>query len=72
MKRKIENIDVDFQDTFFKKALIKAVIYNNLEMVKFLIKNGAKVDLQEETSNMTALIYAVLEECPEIAKFLLT
>ena len=51
-----------------KTALHKSAIKGNLDIIEFLIQNGARIDVKEEKSGRTALHMATK---PEVAKLLI-
>ena len=53
------------------RGLLSAVGVGHLEMVEFLLNNGADVNYSCGNSNMTALIFAAEENYKEIAKLLI-
>ena len=62
--------DINAQDSNGNTALILAVIHNQIELVKFLIKVGANIDKQNNDGN-TALMFAASGNQSKIVNLLL-
>ena len=62
--------DPDIKDTEGRTALINAVLYNNLELFNWLIKNNANLNLQDN-NGYTALHFACQIGNLELVKILL-
>ena len=64
-----EEIDMNIQDDKGQTALVKSIIYNNLEVTRLLIENDCDVNKADNEAK-TALHYALFEGKDEIAIFL--
>lgn len=62
--------NVSFHDYPGYTALVGAAMTENLDVVKYLVEHGAKVNLQT-TEGDTALMWAAVKKYPAMAKYLL-
>jgi ankyrin repeat protein len=62
--------NIDIKDPEGRAALINAAFYNNLELLKWLIENNAKIDTQDN-NGYTSLHFACQEGNLECVKILL-
>lgn len=61
---------VDAYDHYKRTALINAVIHNNKELIKWCLKNGADINVQD-AQGMSALHFAAQDGLEYIAAFLI-
>ncbi len=66
----MKNVNFDTADARGFTPLILAVYNNQLEMTKFLLKNGANPNIQDASGN-TALLGTCFKGLPELAKVLI-
>ena len=66
-----KGVDVNAAMTTGGTALTEAVSVRNAEAVRILIEHGAKVNLAFGPIQMTPLIWASFQECPEIVRMLI-
>ena len=64
-------VDINAKNKDGYKPLHRAVIQNDLEMIRLLIENGADVNSKEDKYGATPLIVAAQLDHPEIAKLLI-
>ena len=64
-----DKADVNYQGFYDFTALIWTVLKNNLEMVKYLVEKGAKLDL-EDLHGYTALYHAQYSKFQDIVDYL--
>lgn len=63
--------EIDFPDDEGRRPLHEAAFFGRIDMVKFLVQNGAVIDAPLHPFGYTALYYAVQEGHHEIASWLL-
>ena len=61
---------IDIEDEYQRSPLINAAISNNVELINWLVENGADVN-KKDTNGWTALFFAAQEVNPNIVKILL-
>jgi ankyrin repeat protein len=66
-----KGVDVNVAMTTGGTALTEAVSVRNVEAVRMLIEHGTKVNLVFGPIQMTPLIWASFQECPEIVRMLI-
>jgi len=66
-----KGVDVNAAMTTGGTALTEAISARNVEAVRTLIEHGAKVNLTFGPIQMTPLIWASFQECPEIVRMLI-
>jgi ankyrin repeat protein len=64
------NVPVNFKSDFGETPLIAAALKGNVEIGRFFLENGARVD-DTNLAGFTAFIYSLLEEKMEFASMLL-
>lgn len=64
--------EIDFPDDEGRRPLHEAAFFGRMDMVKFLVQNGAVIDAPLHPFGYTALYYAVQQGHHDIAAWLLT
>jgi ankyrin repeat protein len=66
----LSELGIDSQDSYLRNPLIWATFYNNIELLAWLIKNGANIDHQDR-NGYCALHFAGQQKSIDSAKLLL-
>ncbi|MFY9309466.1 MAG: ankyrin repeat domain-containing protein [Bacteroidia bacterium] len=66
----LSEVGIDAYDGFLRTALIWATVFNNIQLLKWLIDNGANINHQDR-NGYTALHFAAQEKRQECAELLI-